>query len=363
MSIKSKIENLSLGEVIWDTGEKASIPGLHIKRHKTKTSYYLFYRQKDGKEKRPLIGYYPVFSLSDARDVSKNILKTVASGIDPFRDQAALKVQDLFENIRTNKWDGSKSWDREATRIYRKEIESPFGKLPVHAVTTRMVFEWHKEKEKTPFKANRCLSVLNSIFNYAKKTGLISEIEYSSPEKFKESKRRRHPNRDELSKILEVLKSDYDFRPKEVTYLYCLCFTSARPSVFLNAKRSEIFEEGDFGVLNTKGKSGEIESIIIPPKIMDLVKKLPSRVDGKLFGIPAPQRYWKTVVKRAKCEDVWMRDFRRSFASVALNSGKSLSQIAEVLHHKNTTTTMRYAHLSNERRMTLVKDVAETIGF
>ena len=56
---------------------------------------------------------------------------------------------------------------------------------------------------------------------------------------------------------------------------------------------------------------------------------------------------WNTIRIAAGIPDVRLHDLRHSFASDALMSGVSLAVVGELLGHKQTRTTQRYAHLAN----------------
>jgi site-specific recombinase XerD len=69
-------------------------------------------------------------------------------------------------------------------------------------------------------------------------------------------------------------------------------------------------------------------------------------------------RTWSRVRIAAGLHDVRLHDLRHSFASIAVKGGMSLHMVGKLLGHRNTSTTMRYAHLSAES----LKAATETIG-
>ena len=56
---------------------------------------------------------------------------------------------------------------------------------------------------------------------------------------------------------------------------------------------------------------------------------------------------WRQLRFRAGLDDVRLHDLRHSAASDALNAGVPLAIVGEILGHKSTRTTERYAHVAN----------------
>jgi site-specific recombinase XerD len=57
---------------------------------------------------------------------------------------------------------------------------------------------------------------------------------------------------------------------------------------------------------------------------------------------------WDTARKRAGLADVRVHDLRHSFASLLINSGRTLFEVQRILGHTQVKTTQRYAHLSHD---------------
>jgi integrase len=69
------------------------------------------------------------------------------------------------------------------------------------------------------------------------------------------------------------------------------------------------------------------------------------RGNGKYEGTP---KVWRRAREISGLNDVRMHDLRHSFASVAVSGGASLPIIGALLGHKDSATTQRYAHLSDD---------------
>ena len=57
---------------------------------------------------------------------------------------------------------------------------------------------------------------------------------------------------------------------------------------------------------------------------------------------------WSTARKQAGLSDVRIHDLRHSFASLLVNSGRTLYEVQHLLGHTQVKTTQRYAHLSQD---------------
>ena len=55
---------------------------------------------------------------------------------------------------------------------------------------------------------------------------------------------------------------------------------------------------------------------------------------------------WNTARTRAGMPEVRVHDLRHSFASLLINSGRSLYEVQKLLGHTQVKTTQRYAHLA-----------------
>ena len=60
------------------------------------------------------------------------------------------------------------------------------------------------------------------------------------------------------------------------------------------------------------------------------------------------QKPWRKIRAQANLEDVRLHDLRHTYASVAVTNGIDPFMLKEILGHKNLSTTLRYAHLSDD---------------
>jgi hypothetical protein len=90
-----------------------------------------------------------------------------------------------------------------------------------------------------------------------------------------------------------------------------------------------------------------------------LLSALDPDPSGYLFGVGELRCVWERVRERAGCPDLQLRDARRTFASIAVSTGKSLDQIGGLLHHVDSRTTRRYAWLIEDARRQAVDEIGD----
>ena len=76
-------------------------------------------------------------------------------------------------------------------------------------------------------------------------------------------------------------------------------------------------------------------------------KNKPAHIDG----------HWKTALKKAGITNFRFHDLRHTAASYLVMNGATLYETAQVLGHRSTITTERYAHLSNAHKQALTDRV------
>lgn len=117
-------------------------------------------------------------------------------------------------------------------------------------------------------------------------------------------------------------------------------------------------------------KSGRPRTVPMSDGVMSVLDTVP-RIAGSPYVFPNPDTKkpfvtihytWDTARKRAGLRDVRMHDLRHSFASILINSGRSLYEVQHLLGHTQVKTTERYAHLQQDTLMTAANVVANLVG-
>jgi integrase len=332
------------------------IRGLEVRRHAAGWSWLVYYRAA-GVVRRPKIGDYPSLTVAQARDVARKLLARVAGGEDPSQARtvalASPNMRALWERCEREHYDQSKKWGRAAKSIYRRHLQEPLGTLKVNAVTYDDVAPIHVALKKTPNEANRTVAVLSKMLNLAERRRYRPDG--SNPcqhvQRYRERKRRPYATPVEIPAIGTCLDK-YAGDPKQLTgvaFLLLLIFSGARPSEISNGKPSQlervVRDGAAYGVLRLKGKTtettGEDRNVYLPPQAMRVLDRLPPQRARLAGRVTTPRALWDRIREEVGYHDLWIRDFRRMFGTVALSSGEvTLDQLGELFGHASRQTPL-----------------------
>lgn len=369
------------GAIIWDRGEKSSVKGLHLRvaRDGTKT-FYLAYRTRDGRQRKPKIGELGVLTLSEARTRARAVLASTALGVDPKEKldeiRAELTVGELFQLTWKECWAKDRyqesGWAQQVDWLWKNHLEKEFAASRMSEVTPARVRRWHAPYAETSvYNGNRALRVFSRMFRFAEEQELRAQksnpcrLVKAHPEK----KRGRYASPEEIGKIVKLLEENVKRFPAGVAFIYLLMYTGSRPRAIERATWDQLKEfdmDGQrYGLLTFAGKTtdktGQAERVILPPQAMKALNRLP-RVEGcTITGMKMPRTLWRKIKKEAGCPDLWARDWRRTFATVGMSGGVDMWTIGSVLNHRSTETTKIYAKVVEDRQLDAATSIANSI--
>ena len=148
-----------------------------------------------------------------------------------------------------------------------------------------------------------------------------------------------------------------------------LILTGARKREVLDAK----WEDFDLGRRAWRipiSKSGKARHVPLSDGALALLATMPRNMDCKwAFANPETGKpfvsvfcAWNTARKSAGLSDVRMHDLRHSFASLLINSGRTLYEVQHILGHTQVKTTQRYAHLSQDTLLAAANAASVAVG-
>jgi integrase len=336
------------------------VPGLSVRANGSSKSFLLYYRFK-GQPRRPKIGAWGVLSIADARTLARGMLARVAAGEDPSADRQRERLDpilnDLWDRCEIEHWCRGKSWDAEAKRIYEKDIKPVLGTKRVKAISIEDAKDVRDRLADRPIQANRAIAVLSKMLNLAETFGpegrrwrdLMSNPCQRVP-RFKERHRKRFAKPAEIKDIGAILEGYAESNPNAVAFIYLLMYSGARPTELLRATPDQVERiERDgkvYGVLRIpEGKTGH-RDVFLPPQALAALDRLPAKRERLVGLATTPKRVWRKIREEAGIDDLWLRDWRRTWATVGLSGGVvSKGQLGELMGHADPKTTSIYAKL------------------
>ena len=367
---------------IWDS----EISGFGLRVYPTgRKAYCLKYRVgggRGGTARKPTIGTHGTITAEQARAIAKDWSAEIRRGGDPSAARKASRdaplMADLFEryledHARPHKKASSVKDDEGLIRCL---LLPAFRRRKVAEVTRADVDAFHKSVKGTPYRANRALALLSKSFNLAEVWGWRPDG--SNPcrhvRKYREEKRERFLSQQELARLGSALAAaergevtsprGVIISPYAVAAIRLLIFTGARRGEILGLRWEHVnFEAGRLELPDSKTGA---KFIYLPPAALQLLQELP-RVEGNphviVGGKPGAalvnlREPWVAIRQAADLGDLRIHDLRHSFASVGAAGGMSLPIIGALLGHKETATTARYAHLSDDP----LRSAANAIG-
>ncbi|MFN7610392.1 MAG: tyrosine-type recombinase/integrase, partial [bacterium] len=270
------LRNLKPADVVRDH----VVRGLWARSNSGAVSFYYLYRWA-GQRRNPKIGEWPSMTISQARDLCREIHKQVLLGHDPKKqqdaDRTAGTVNDLADRYLKVHAPKKKTAD-EDRRMLERYVRPVLGKMRVAEVRAVDIEDLHQRFADRTAQGNRILALLSKMFNLAEKWEMRPQG--SNPcrhiDRYPEGKRLRYMTRDEAAAVVSRLRF-YEARyPQQAAFLWLLIYTGARPSEIAALRPEHL--EGSRIVLaehKTDKSTGRARIIQLPPQAVAMLEALP----------------------------------------------------------------------------------------
>ena len=148
-----------------------------------------------------------------------------------------------------------------------------------------------------------------------------------------------------------------------------LILTGARKREVLDAKWADFDLERRIWRIPTT-KAGKARHVPLSDGALHLLSTMPREAEcpwafaNPDTGKPFISIYcsWHSARTQAGLADVRMHDLRHSFASLLINSGRTLYEVQHILGHTQVKTTQRYAHLSQDTLLAATNAATLAVG-
>lgn len=366
-SIKRSIPEGKAGVMIQD----GVFRGLQMYVGTRSSTWYLRYFTHEDRERRQKLGSYPLMNRKMAVEVARVIMGKVAIGEDPASKKYGVIFGDVYgefikwaaDHKKLSTYNGYKN-------IYDKHVKKKLAKKRLDGIKRADVAALHKSIGG--HQANRVLSFISSVYQYAYKNDMCSPEHkpFKHVQRFKEEKRKRYATEEELlslgKQIAEHLLSKKPSERQFARLISCVLLTGARVDEWRLAEASWITD--DFNYLNMPDSKTGAATIAIPEIIKQMLKDAMNETGSKYIfstGITpiSTSKLWSVYREEAGLGDLRMQDLRRTFATYGLSDGSALTDISKVLRHSDTKVTAQvYAHLLDKSKKKTTDNVASILS-
>jgi len=331
-------------------------------------TYYLRYKNADGKTCHARIAKSNEITLEQARDSARSLKTSLvpqASKVKPSASQAIVPSQpdgvtldhfmttEYFPHVRLHK----RSHGRD-DQLYRLRIKAKFGHLPIKAITRRAVQQFQTElvnQGLSNASANHHVQLLRHVFNLAVSWEMLDRNVLSRiPLLTLDNQVDNHLDDEQVDRLVKVLREDKN-RTVSLTLMFLLA-TGARLGEGLKAEWKQLnLASGVWRIPATNSKSKKMKDLPLNSSALWVIDQLDTEGKSRLL-FPSPitgepfttiTRQWYRLRKKAGLpSNVRIHDLRHTFASRMVSAQRSLFEVQRLLGHADPRTSQRYAHLS-----------------
>ena len=360
----------------WDAGDGA-LKGFGVRvKPSGVASYFVQYRNKEGRTRRLVLGRVGELTPDEARRIAADKLKEARTGGDPSAERhasrTAITVSELCDLYLADAVGRIKpsTLAMDCSRI-ECHVKSLIGRRTVGALTRSDIERFQTDvaagKTAKPRRekgrggrgsggrgvAARTVGMLGTILEFAKRHGMIFENPARGVRRFPDNKRRRFLSLEELAALGEAMR-EATARGDSRTGVAAI-----RTLLLTGCRRSEVLAL-PWARLDTKARCirfAETKSgAQLRPIGATAAKQMAAqsrhktskwifpadRGDGHFVGLP---RVLARLCARAGLKDITVHTLRHSFAAMAAELGFSELTIAGLLGHSVPGVTARYAHV------------------
>ena len=326
-------------------------------------TYYRRYRDSRGRLRQMKLGDAQTLRVSDARRLAEQIGREVMLGQCPLQDRAVARSVPTFEQfieqqylpyVRTYK----RSWADDAS-LLKNHLLPRFGKQHLDEIARHDVQQMHRDRRAAgaaPGSANRLLVLMRYIFNLALRwevPGVVANPSKGIPLIEENNKKERFLSTEEAQRLYHAICRSQNPMLRYIVPM--LILTGARKREVLDA-RWEDFHLARRLWRIPMTKAGRARHVPLSDGAVGILSTMPT-TPGCPWAFPNPDTgrpyvsifyAWDTARKKADLTDVRIHDLRHTFASLLINSGRTLYEVQQILGHTQVKTTQRYAHLSQQ---------------
>jgi integrase len=320
-------------------------------------SFYI-YRWHAGRPVRMKLGPFPTMSVEEAQKQARVLVGEMARGLDPQAARMAANHEQTLRGLWEFWWAHAKARGVKSLPEHERMFNvflKPWAGRRLSSVKKSDVQALHARigRENGPYIANRLVGFVQAMFNRAPDMGYRGDNPANRVERFKENKRDRFLQGDELPRFFRALLEE----PSEMLRDYFIL------SLLLGARSANMaaMAWADVDLQSRFWRIPEMEAKAGVPIVLPLAPEAAAILEARRQNANGPWVFpgrgksghlvegkfaWKRIIERAGLVDVRPHDLRRTYASWQAIGGSSLPIIGKSLGHSTAAATSIYARLS-----------------
>lgn len=328
-------------------------------------SFYLRWKNSSGKTCHKHLGKTELIDVATGRQRAAKLKLEIEAGRDPHSEEIAKKQvltwTELFEQwYLPHSQQHLRSW-AYLEEMHRLRIKERFGHVKLNKITRHAVQQFHNDLRVSGLSPASCdhhLKLIRQALNIAVSWELLESNPVARIQLFNEDNRVEHVmDNDQLQRLMATLDGVSDRRKMASLVIKFLLFTGARVNEALNARWLDIDRKNRTWTIQAKTAKGKRRrSVPINDAAMAVLDQLTtngksewlftSRQGGGNQRMTTINKVWQEIRKDAGLPWLRLHDLRHNFASMLVNSGRTLYEVQQILGHSQAQVTERYAHLS-----------------
>lgn len=339
--------------------------------------FYFRYTDFRGVQRQIKLASTDDLSLDQARKKVDSLRNQIALGKDPFDLKVESKNVPIFSYFIEKQYipyvqSYKRSW-RTDESILKNHLLPLFGNVYMDDISRLDIQKMHHDRRAegaAPGSANRLLIMMRYIFNLAIKwevSGIKANPCKGLPLMKENNYKERYLSVDEAQRLYEAVCNVDNTMLKHIVPM--LILTGARKREVLDSKWQDFDLDRQIWRISMS-KSGRSRYVPLSDGALNVLKNMP-RVPMCDWAFANPEtskpytsvyRAWDKARVKAGLADVRMHDLRHSFASLLINSGRTLYEVQQILGHTQVKTTQRYAHLSQDTLLAAANTAHKAVG-
>ena len=339
---------------LWDD----EVPGFGVRIQPSgRKTYVVRYRTQAGTQRKGTLGRCCDIATDKARELARKTFSKVADGRDPTAEKrklrsiptvAQLSVRYMEDHARPFKKAGSVANDERLWRLY---LLPALGSKRVDTVKREDALALQASLKDKPATANACIALLSKAFSLAEQWEYRTGNPCAKIQKYAVRERETilSPAQiGELDRTLADMVTAGEIPEAMANLVRLLLLTGCRLNEIMSARQEWIDRERKL-LLLPDSKVGQ-RRISLSDEALAIIATIPAGEwlipDAKgRDHMRTPHRMFKRIMRRAKAPlGVRPHDLRHTAGSLAHRNGMSQRQVANMLGHRQLSTTERYLH-------------------